>query len=141
MEYSYRATIEKDPDGGFVVTFADVPEANTFGETHADAVASASEALGLALRGILQAGRNLPEPTATEGTPVAVDADVAVKLAVIVAFRAADISKTELARRMGKTETEARRILDPDHGTKIGQLQDALRALGQEIVITVRTAA
>lgn len=141
MDFTYQATLEDDPDGGFVVTFADVPEAVTAGDTRAEALENAREALGLALRGILQQGRNLPASTATEGTPVAVDADVAAKLAVVVAFRAAGISKTELARRLGKTENEARRILDPDYGTKIGLLQDALRVLGQEIVIRVREAA
>ena len=141
MDFTYQATLEDDPDGGFVVTFADVPEAITAGETRADALENAREALGLALRGILLEGRDLPPPAAREGTPVAVDADVAAKLAVIVAFRAAGISKSELARRLGKSENEARRILDPDHGTKLSQLQDALRVLGQEIVIRVREAA
>lgn len=141
MDFTYQATLQDDPDGGFVVTFADVPEAITAGDTRAEALDNAREALGLALRGILQEGRNLPTPAASEGIPVAVDADVAAKLAVVVAFRAAGISKSELARRLGKTEVEGRRILDPDHGTKIGLLQDALRVLGQEIVIRVREAA
>lgn len=139
--FSYVATLLADPDGGFAVTFSDVPEAITAGETREEAIANAREALALALRGIALEGRPLPAPMAREGVEVAVDADTAAKLAVITAFQAAGISKTELARRMGKTETEARRILDPDHGTKIGQLQDALRVLGQEMVISVRKAA
>lgn len=141
MLYQYMATVEADPDGGFIVTFADVPEAITAGDTREEAMDNAREALGLALRGILQDGRELPLPQATNGLPVAVAADEAAKLAVIQAFRKAGISKIELARRLGKNETEARRILDPDHGTKIGLLQEALRALGQEIVISVREAA
>ncbi|MCJ7996671.1 type II toxin-antitoxin system HicB family antitoxin [Rhizobium cremeum] len=141
MQYTYQATVEEDPDGGFIVTFADVPEAITAGDTFEEAMTNAREALGLALRGILQDGRDLPQPAAHDGVPVAVAADEAAKLAVIQAFRQAGISKSELARRLGKTETEARRILDPDHGTKIGLLQEALLALGQEIVVTVRKAA
>lgn len=141
MNYTYQAKVEEDPDGGFIVTFADVPEAITAGDTFEEAIISAREALGLALRGILQDGRDIPWPEAIEGVPVAVSADEAAKLAVIQAFRQAGISKSELARRLGKTETEARRILDPDHGTKIGLLQEALLALGQEIVVTVRKAA
>lgn len=141
MDFIYGATITADPDGGFVVTFADVPEAITAGDNQEEAIHNAREALSLALRGIALAGRELPQPLATGGTPIAVEADTAAKLAVIVAFRDAGISKTELARRLGKTEAEARRILDPDHGSKIGLLQDALHALGQEIVISVRKAA
>jgi len=141
MQYTYKATFQADPDGGFVVTFADVPEAITHGETMKEAVASAREALDLALRGIMQEGRALPAPVATEGHDIAVGADVAAKLALIQAFREAGISKSELARRIGKTENEARRLLDPDHASKIGVMADALEALGQEIVLSVRHAA
>lgn len=141
MQFIYRATLTPEPDGGYLVTFADVPEAITQGDDMADALASAREALGLALRGIVQDGGVLPAPEATTGTPVAVDAEAALKLAVISAFRAAGISKTELARRLGKTETEARRILDPDHGTRLGQLQDALAVMGKTIAVSVLDAA
>lgn len=141
MDFIYRAKVEADPGGGLIVTFADVPEAITAGDDRAEALVNGREALGLALRGIALEGRPLPVPVAQEGTPIAVDADTAAKLAVIAAFRESAISKSELARRLHKTETEARRILDPDHGTKIGLLQDALRALGREIVVSVRQAA
>lgn len=139
--FKYMANIEDDPDGGFVVMFADVPEAITAGETREEALTNAREALGLALRGILQEGRNLPEPASFDGVPVSVEADVALKLAVIQAFKSSGISKSELARRLGKAETEARRILDPDHGTKIGLLQDALHVLGMEATVSVQRAA
>ncbi|CAN7734099.1 type II toxin-antitoxin system HicB family antitoxin [Neorhizobium tomejilense] len=141
MEFIYRAKFEDDPDGGFLVTFADVPEAITHGETRKEAMSNAQEALGLALRGIVQDGRALPQPIASEGTPVAVDAEDAVKLALIQAFMESDISKSELARRLGKSENEARRILDPDHRTKLGQMQEAMAALGKTLVVSVMEAA
>ncbi|WP_137132649.1 type II toxin-antitoxin system HicB family antitoxin [Rhizobium sp. FY34] len=141
MDYIYRAILIPDPDGGMVVTFPDVPEAITFGADRTEALESAREALALALRGIAAEGRELPAPTEGEGFPVAVPAEVATKLAVISAFRKAGISKSELARRLDRRETEARRILDPDHPTKLGLLTDALRVLGQDIVISVRQAA
>ncbi|MVA27285.1 type II toxin-antitoxin system HicB family antitoxin (plasmid) [Agrobacterium vitis] len=141
MQFTYRASFKSDPDGGFVVTFADVPEAITAGDDMKKAAANAKEALGLALRGIIQEGRPLPAPVATEGHPIAVEADVAAKLALIQAFREAGISKTELGRRIGKSENEARRLLDPDHASKIGVMADALAALGREIVVSVREAA
>ena len=141
MEYRYYATFEPDPDGGILVTFADVPEAITHGADHAEALASAQEALGLALRGYPYDGKEIPRPMATEGVPITVNADDALKIAVISAFRQARISKAELARRLGKAENEARRILDPDHATKLGPMQAALAALGKEVVITIKDAA
>lgn len=141
MLFKYMANIEDDPDGGFVVTFVDVPEAITAGETREEALTNARDALGLALRGILQEGGTLPVPEYHEGVPISVEADTAMKLAVIQAFKASGMSKSELARRLGKAETEARRILDPDHGTKIGLLQDALHVLGMEATVSVQRAA
>lgn len=141
MEYRYFATFEPDPDGGILVTFQDVPEAITHGTDRAEALASAQEALGLALRGYPYDERDVPTPKVTDGVPITVSADDALKLAVISAFRQANISKAELARRLGKAENEARRILDPDHATKLGPMQAALAALGKEVVIIVKDAA
>lgn len=141
MQFTYKVSLQADPDGGWVATFADVPEAITFGETEKEALLNAKEALGLALRGIVQEGHALPSPKASDGHAVAVEADVAAKLALIQAFREAGISKTELARRISKSENEARRLLDPDHGSKIGVMAEALAALGREIVVSVREAA
>ena len=73
MEYSYQATVEADPDGGFVVTFEDVPEAITAGNTYGEALANAKEALDLALQGILEDGHDLPPALARNGVSVPVD--------------------------------------------------------------------
>lgn len=141
MEYVYAAQLTPDPDGGLLVTFPDVPEALTFGENEAEALGSAAEALGLALRSYAVRGIAIPMAKAQAGYPVAVPAGDALKLAVIDAFRTTGITKTELARRIGKSENEARRILDPDHPTKLATLQKALRAMNRQITITVVDAA
>jgi len=143
MDYIFWAKFEPDPDGGLLVTFPDVPEAITSGADAAEARANGAEALGLALRGIAAVGRPLPAVRAKgKGlVAIAVDAETALKLAVIDAFRASGISKSELARRMGKPANEPHRILDPDHATKLPALREALAALGKEIVVSVRDAA
>jgi antitoxin HicB len=142
MEYIFDARLEPDPEGGFVVTFPDVPEAITAGKTREEALANATEALGLALRGVVSLGRSLPERTRRPGlAPVAIEAADALKLALVEAFRQSGLTKTELGRRLGKTETEARRILDPDHATKIATMQIALASLGKSVVVSVRDAA
>lgn len=141
--YQYLAMQEADPEGGYQITFPDVPEAITGGADEAEARANAAEALGLALRGILQEGRPLPRPAAKGRglVPIAVDPDTAFKLAAIDAFKASGISKSELARRIGRGETEARRILDPDHPTGLPLMKAALAALGKTAVVSVMDAA
>ena len=141
--YAYRALFEPgDRRGIIVVTFPDVPEVVTQGRNETDARAMAEEALGLALLSYPERGLALPKPRASGKKLVAVGVapDVAAKLAVLESFVAAGISKTELARRIGKDEKEVRRILDPKHATKLPALTAALRALGKRLVVGVTEA-
>ena len=141
--YVYRAEFEHGARKGFVVSFPDVPEAITQGRDMADARAMAEEALGLALLSYPARGLPLPKAKASgkKLVSVGVAPDVAAKLAVLESFVAAGISKSELARRIGKDEKEVRRILDPKHATKLPALTAALRALGKRLVVGVMEAA
>jgi antitoxin HicB len=126
-----------------VVSFPDVPEAITEGDGEGEARVQAQEALGLAL--LTYPERGLPLPTARARgrnlVSVAVDPEIAAKLALLETFRAAGISKSELGRRLRKDEKEIRRILDPMHPTKLATLSVALRELGQQLVIGIEKAA
>ncbi|HEY7999903.1 MAG TPA: type II toxin-antitoxin system HicB family antitoxin [Pseudolabrys sp.] len=137
--YVYRAEFERGARRGLVVSFPDVPEAITQGRDMADARAMAEEALGLALLSYPARSLSLPKPRAKghKLVEIAVAPDVAAKLAVLESFTAAGISKSELARRIGKDEKEVRRILDPKHATKLPALTAALRALGKRLVVGV----
>ncbi|MBY5610897.1 type II toxin-antitoxin system HicB family antitoxin [Rhizobium leguminosarum] len=138
--YAYAATFEPtEKEGGFTVTFADVPEAITEGNDMAEARAMAADSLGLALLTYLETGRPLPDPVpgATMITP---EPEVTMKIAVIETFREAGISRSEFARRMGKDEKEARRVLDPDVSTKMSLLVGALAAMGRRLVIGLEPA-
>lgn len=136
--YTYRATLEPgDNPGVIVVSFDDVPEAITEGDGMADALNNAEEALALALLSYPMRGLPLPKATVKSGAPVTVPADAAAKLVVLEIFAASGISKSELARRIGCVESEARRILDPMHHTKLPTLKKALAAMGQRLVIGI----
>ena len=141
--YIYRASVERGARRGYVVSFPDVPEAITEGKSLVDARAMAEEALGLALLSYLARGRKLPKARASGKLllPVAVAPDVAAKLAVLEAFAEAGLSKSELARKLGKDEKEVCRILDSKHATKLPALTAALRALGKRLVVGVMQEA
>jgi antitoxin HicB len=96
----------------------------------------AEEALGLVLLAYLQRGRALPKSRARgrDLADVSVAPDVTAKLAALEPFAATGITKSELARRIGKDEKEVRRILDPKHPTKLPALTAASRALGKRLV-------
>jgi len=60
--FVYAARFELGDERGLVVTFPDVPEAITQGDSEADAIKQAQEALGLAL--LTYPRRGLPVPVA-----------------------------------------------------------------------------
>ena len=141
--FTYPAIFEPgERQGVIVVTFPDVPEAISEGENETDAREMGSDALGVALLGLLSVGRALPVASSPKQGQMllSVEAAVAAKIAVIEAFGEAGITQAELARRLGKDAREVRRILDPDHSTKVPSLAAALAALGRRLVVGVEAA-
>lgn len=61
MKYYFRALFEKEIDGGYTVTFPDVEEAVTYGETLQEAVEMAKDCLGLCLETREDEGKDLPQ--------------------------------------------------------------------------------
>jgi antitoxin HicB len=66
---------------------------------------------------------------------------LAPKLALYLAMRQGRITNTEVARRLGVSETVVRRMLNPRHATKPGKIQAALPVLGKRIVMGFEDAA
>ena len=136
----YHAKFEADGDG-FLVTFPDVPEAITGGSTREEALDNAQDALEISLLTYAQDGRDLPNGKTRQGEPIAISAAVAVKIAFITAFHASGLTRVALAERLGKQETEVRRMLDPYHATKLASMEAGLLALGKQLVVSVQNAA
>ena len=68
QELAYPVTLTPDTiDGGFVVTFRDLPEAITQGETMAEALIEAADALEEAIAGRSRRGDPIPEPSPVPG--------------------------------------------------------------------------
>ncbi len=142
MHYAYPFLMEPQPEGGFTVTFPDVPEAITEGDTAAEARERAEDALVTALSFYTDDGRPLPTPSAAQGRPIAVLPPlVAAKLALHDAMLAAGISNVELGRRLDLDEKAVRRLRDPLHRSHIGQVEAALRQLGKRLEVRVVEAA
>jgi len=136
-EFTYPVTLTPDKtDGGFVVTFKDLPEAITQGETVEDALAEAADALEEAIAGRIQRGDPIPEPSTVASLgKVPVPAQTAAKAALYLALRETGITKSELAARLGCDEKEVRRLLDPRHSSKLPRIQKALGILGKGLAL------
>ena len=141
MLYAYPCDLTPDGDGGLVATFPDVPEAITGGADRAEALAMAADALVTALAGYVHEQREIPAPGAAEGRDlVPVPAVAAAKLALYSAMRAQGITKVELARRLGVSESAVRKLANPDHRSHVSQVETALRAVGRSIRVEVTAA-
>ncbi len=140
MRYAYAVEIEVEPEG-ITITCPDVPEMITCGDTEAEALARATDALVSALSFYTDDGRPLPVPTATGMHIVSVPALAAAKFALNDAMVAAKLSNVELARRIGIDEKSVRRLRDPLHRSHIGQVETALAALGKRVLIDIAAAA
>ena len=141
--YTYGARFERGAKSGIVVSFPDIPEAITQGRDAADARSMAAEALGMVLLTYLEQGKPLPKTSKRRKdlVAIAVEPEIAAKLAVIEAFKAARITQGQLASRLGKDGREVRRILDPNHATKLPALTQALEAMGRRLVVGVEEIA
>jgi antitoxin HicB len=142
---SYVAKFQDD-DGGVLVTFPDIPEAITGGNSEAEALVNAEEALELALLTYAGEGRAIPPASkrsaaAGRSVSIPVAAAVAAKIAFIIAFRDSGLTRVALARKLGKAETEVRRMLDPYHQTKLPAIETGLKALGKRLVVSIAEAA
>ena len=141
--HGYPATLTADPDGGFTVTFRDVPEAITEGDTREEALFRAEDALESALAMYISANEPLPvasEPAAGEAV-VPLSALGAAKIALYQAMREQGIGRAELARRLRWHFPQVTRVLDPRHASRMEQVETALAALGLRLVVDVARAA
>ena len=140
---NYPAEIERDEDGRYVVSFPDFGWGATDGATRDEALAEAKDLLRELIATTIREGKDLPDPSrASKRRPLVVPpVQIALKAAVYEAWRQAGISQRRLARELGIAESEVRRILNPEHGTKAATIDRALRKLGKRVTVTIGEAA
>lgn len=136
--FAYPATlVPETKDGGFVVTFIDLPEAITQGDDLVDALHQAADCLEEAIAGRISDNEVIPQPSlASEGNYIInLPAQTAVKAALYNAMSHVYINKVELAKRLNCDEKEVQSLLDPHHVSKLSSLEKALQTIGYQLVI------
>lgn len=135
----YPASFTPADEGGYVVTFRDIPEAITQGDSEEEAMAMAADALVTAMDFYFEDRRRVPLPSAAESGDrlVPLPASVWSKVLLLNAIVEAEVSNAELARRMRTRPQEVQRIVDLHHATKIDTIASALVALGRRLTINV----
>jgi antitoxin HicB len=140
---TYPARFLPEKSGGFHVRFPDLPEALTGGGNLPDTLEQAEDCLAEAIAGRIARGDPIPWPSAPKRGQrlVSVPLYLAPKLALYLALRERRIRNTDLAGRLGVSETVVRRMLSPRHATRPEKIRAALAALGKRIVVEFEDAA
>jgi len=131
----YPANFEPAEEGGFVITFPDIPEAITQGEDEEDALHRASDALESALDFYFEAPRPIPAPSKPKRGQrlIELSASLSAKVLLVNEMLAQKVRPAELARRLKVTPQEVTRLIDVHHATKIDGIAVALKALGKTL--------
>jgi antitoxin HicB len=131
----YPANFKAAEEGGFVVTFPDIPEAITQGEDVEDALHHAADVLESALEFYLESGRRIPAPSKLKRGQHLVELPVSVSAKVLLLNEMIrqEVKPSELARRLKTTPQEINRLTSLRHRSKIDGIASAMKVLGKTL--------
>lgn len=133
-----------EEDGAILVDFPDFPNVHTFGDDRQEARVRAVDALETYLMGMIEDREEIPpaakRPKRNEEF-IELPALTEAKLALYQNMRSAGIGKAELARRLNWHLPQVDRLLDLAHASRLDQLEQAFRAIGKRLVISLEDAA
>ena len=138
--YLYPATVESNNEGGFIAKFRDVPEAITEAWDLEELKNNAPRALLSTIDFSIEDRKAFPVGSTVKSGEIAIElpASVVAKVLLLNTMVQANVRPIDLARKMKVKPQEVTRLTDIRHATKIDTIQKALRALGKELVITLR---
>jgi antitoxin HicB len=133
----YQALLDPQPEGGFTVTFPDIPEAITEGSSREEAVFNATEALGLCLDVRLEQGDPLPKPTrVANGVWITPPASTQVAIALRQIRQSQGKTLSDMARLLNTSWPAAQRLERPNANPTLRQLDRAAAAIGKRLVLS-----
>jgi len=134
----YPAVLEAQPEGGYTVTFPDLPEAITEGDDRDAALFNAQEVLTLVLEQRMAEGEAIPPASEVkDGVPVEPSASVQAALLVRTTREAQGKSLADLARALHTSWPAAQRLERPGSNPTLKQLERAAAALGKRLVVSL----
>ena len=135
---AYPVHLDPAAEGGFVVTFPDIPEAITQGEDETEALVLAQDALETVLEVYLDKKIRVPYPSPPEGRPaVILPVIIAGKVILHNTLMESGKRKADLARMLNMAPALVDRLLSLRHKSRIEQIETALAAFGKRLVVDV----
>ncbi len=135
----YPANFEKSEEGGFVVTFINLPEGITQGDTYEAAMEMAEDALISCVEIYFDDEKPFPVPRMVKKGEESVFLPDSVYAKVLLhnTMLKNKMSKAELARLTSIRPPEIQRILTPRHNTKIDTISRIMAKIGNPIALVV----
>jgi antitoxin HicB len=136
---TYPVVLQEDDNNTYLVRFPDFPEAITYGDTKAEALKRAVDALATAIDGYIADRRDIPTPSLPKARQATVTLPLLMgtKVALYQGMRNQHVGKAELARRLDVHLPQIDRLLDVRHSSQLGQIESAFEALGQVIDVVI----
>ena len=126
---AYPVELTPDDNDTFLVTFPDIPEAITFGETKEEALVYGLDALETILEVYMERKMPIPFPSTANGRLVVVlPVVIAGKVVLHNTLIEAGKRKADLARMLNLSPTVVDRLLSLRHKSRIEQIETALAA-------------
>jgi len=139
---AFRCHLEPDEDGGYVVTFPDLPFGFTQGNTLDEALREAVDCLETILAVLVEEGRDIPEPSKIKRGEylVSPSATTAAQVALYSAMRREKVAPRELAKRLRIPVSDVRRLTDLAEYPPLELIERALAALGHRLTVALDAA-
>ena len=135
----YPATLTPNGEGGYIVTFRDVPEAITEIWDKNELKETATDCLDTAVDFYIEDHRLFPAPSKTKKDDVIIQLPISIsaKILLLNTMVSGNIRPVDLAKKMGIKPQEVNRIIDTGHTTKIDTIAKALSVLGKNLQLSI----
>jgi antitoxin HicB len=137
MEIRYPAMLEPQSDGSLLVTFVDLPDTFTEGQSKEEALFNAAEVLSGMLGWRLEEAKDVPPPSQKVKGAYYVAPDAKTQAAMLLRLARGDRSLSELARALETSWPSAKRLENPTHWPSLKTLDRAAAALGKKLVLVL----
>jgi len=135
----YPVTFTPADEGGFTVTFRDIPEAISQGDTREEALAEAAGALLTAMDFYFEDRKQVPLPSKLKAGEELVElpASAWAKVLLLNEMIKQKVRPTDLARLLETSPQEVNRLIDLHHATKIDAVSRAISVLGRRMEVSL----
>ncbi|MBQ8023528.1 MAG: type II toxin-antitoxin system HicB family antitoxin [Succinivibrio sp.] len=135
----YPAVLTPNGEGGFIVTFPDVPEAITEIWNKEELKETATDCLVTAVDFYIEDHRLFPAPSKPKKGDVIIQLPISIsaKILLLNTMVSGNIRPVDLAKKMGIKPQEVNRIIDTGHTTKIDTIAKALDVLGKNLQLSI----